>query len=157
MMLLASIRMALEALRLNLLRSALTMLGIIIGVASVITMIAVGSGAEAQVAEQIRTLGSNLMIVVSGAITSGGVRLGFGTELTLSEDDALAIKREVPETLVVAPGVRGSAQVIYGNVNWSTVIFGPSPKPMWRGRPRSRSWGRPSRAPCSGTPIPSAR
>ncbi len=127
MMLLASIRMALEALRLNLLRSALTMLGIIIGVASVITMIAVGSGAEAQVAEQIRTLGSNLMIVVSGAITSGGVRLGFGTELTLSEDDALAIKREVPETLVVAPGVRGSAQVIYGNVNWSTVIFGTTP------------------------------
>jgi putative ABC transport system permease protein len=123
----ASIRIALEALRLNLMRSALTMLGIVIGVGSVITMIAVGSGAEAQVAQQIRTLGSNLMIIVSGAITSGGVRLGFGTQLTLSEDDAAAIRREVYGTLVAAPGIRGAAQVIYGNVNWSTVIFGTTP------------------------------
>jgi putative ABC transport system permease protein len=120
-------RIALEALRLNLMRSALTMLGIVIGVGSVITMIAVGSGAEAQVAQQIRSLGSNLMIIVSGAITSGGVRLGFGTQLTLSEDDAHAIQREVPETLVTSPGVRGSAQAIYGDVNWSTVIFGTTP------------------------------
>ena len=127
MMLFASIRMALEALRLNLMRSVLTMLGIIIGVGSVITMIAVGSGAEAQVAEQIRTLGSNLIIVVSGAITSGGVRMGFGTQMTLSETCALAIQREVPETLVAAPVVRGTAQVIYGNINWSTVIVGATP------------------------------
>jgi len=127
MSILVSIRIALDALRLNIMRSALTMLGIIIGVASVITMIAVGSGAEAQVAEQIRTLGSNLMIVVSGAITSGGVRLGFGTQLTLSEDDALTIRRDVFGTLVAVPGVRGAAQVIYGNVNWSTVVFGTTP------------------------------
>jgi putative ABC transport system permease protein len=125
--LISSMRIALEALRLNLMRSALTMLGIVIGVGSVITMIAVGSGAEAQVAQQIRSLGSNLMIIVSGAITSGGVRLGFGTQLTLSEDDAHAIQREVPETLVTSPGVRGSAQAIYGDVNWSTVIFGTTP------------------------------
>jgi putative ABC transport system permease protein len=124
----ASIRIALEALRLNAMRSALTMLGIVIGVGSVITMIAVGSGAEAQVAQQIRTLGSNLMIIVSGAITSGGVRLGFGTQLTLSEDDAAAIRREVFGTVVAAPGIRGAAQVIYGNVNWSTVIFGTTPE-----------------------------
>ena len=123
----ADVRIALEALRLNVMRSALTMLGIVIGVASVITMIAVGSGAEAQVAEQIRALGSNLMIAVSGAITSGGVRLGFGTQLTLSEDDALAIRREVFGTIVAAPAVRGAAQVIYGNVNWSTVIAGTTP------------------------------
>jgi putative ABC transport system permease protein len=127
MNILVSVRIALEALRLNLLRSALTMLGIIIGVGSVITMIAVGSGAEAQIAAQIRTLGSNLMIVVSGAITSGGVRMGFGTQLTLSEEDAAVIKRDVFGTMVAAPAVRGAAQVIYGNVNWSTVIVGSTP------------------------------
>ena len=127
MNLLASIRIALEALRLNVLRSTLTMLGIVIGVGSVITMIAVGSGAEAQVADQIRTLGSNLIIVVSGAITSGGVRLGLGSQLTLTEDDAAAIRRDVYGTRIAAPVVRGSAQVIYGNVNWSTVIIGATP------------------------------
>ena len=127
MNILASIRIALEALRLNVMRSALTMLGIVIDVGSVITMVAVGSGAEAQVAEQIRALGSNLMIVVSGAITSGGVRLGFGTQLTLSEDDAATVRRDVMGTLVAAPAMRGSAQVIYGNVNWSTVIAGTTP------------------------------
>ena len=127
MNLLASIRIALEALRLNVLRSTLTMLGIVIGVGSVITMIAVGSGAESQVADQIRTLGSNLIIVVSGAITSGGVRLGLGSQLTLSEDDALAIQRDVYGTRVAAPGMRGAAQVIYGDINWSTVVFGTTP------------------------------
>jgi putative ABC transport system permease protein len=127
MKVLAAIAIALHALRLNALRSALTMLGIVIGVGSVITMTAVGAGAEATIAEQIASLGSNLMIAVSGAITSGGVRLGFGTQMTLSEDDATAIAREVPDVLVAVPGVRGTAQVIYGNVNWSTVIFGSPP------------------------------
>ncbi|WP_431857705.1 ABC transporter permease [Azospirillum sp.] len=127
MTLLSSLRIALAALRLNLMRSVLTMLGIIIGVASVITMIAVGSGAEARIADQINSLGSNLIVVVSGAITSGGVRLGFGTQMTLSEDDAQALQREVPEVLVAAPGVRGGAQIIYGNLNWSTVVFGTTP------------------------------
>ena len=122
MKLFAAIAVALHALRLNALRSALTMLGIIIGVGSVITMTAVGAGAEATIADQIASLGSNLMIAVSGAITSGGVRLGFGTQMTLSEEDAAAIAREVPDVLVSVPGVRGTAQVIYGNVNWSTVI-----------------------------------
>ncbi len=127
MKLFAAIIVALHALRLNKLRSALTMLGIVIGVGSVITMTAVGAGAEATIAEQIASLGSNLMIAVSGAITSGGVRLGFGTQMTLSEDDAAAIRREVPDVLVAVPGVRGSAQVIYGNINWSTIIFGSPP------------------------------
>ena len=121
------VRIALEALRLNPMRSALTMLGIVIGVASVITMIAVGSGAQARIADQIRTLGSNLMIVVSGTITSGGVRFGFGSQMTLSDDDALAIEREIPEVIVASPGVRGSAQIVYGNSNWSTVIYGTTP------------------------------
>jgi putative ABC transport system permease protein len=127
MKLLVAIGVALHALRLNKLRSALTMLGIIIGVGSVVTMTAVGAGAEATIAEQIASLGSNLMIAVSGAITSGGVRLGFGSQMTLSEEDAAAIGREVPDVLVSVPGVRGTAQVIYGNINWSTVVVGSPP------------------------------
>jgi putative ABC transport system permease protein len=128
MKLFAAMLVALHALRLNALRSALTMLGIIIGVGSVIAMTAVGAGAEATIAEQIASLGSNLMIAVSGAITSGGVRLGFGTQMTLSEDDATAIAREVPDVVVSVPGVRGTAQVINGNVNWSTIVFGSPPE-----------------------------
>ncbi|MBK1841914.1 ABC transporter permease [Azospirillum sp. YIM B02556] len=136
MTLAASLRIALAALRLNLMRSVLTMLGIIIGVGSVITMIAVGSGAEARIADQINSLGSNLIVVVSGAITSGGVRLGFGTQMTLSEEDATALQRELPEILVAAPGVRGSAQIIYGNLNWSTIVFGTTPDFL-----AARDWG----------------
>ena len=136
MNLLSSIRIALAALRLNLMRSVLTMLGIIIGVGSVITMIAVGAGAEARVAEQINSLGSNLIVVVSGAITSGGVRLGFGTEMTLSEDDALVLERDIPEILAASPVVRGTAQVIYGNLNWSTVIYGTTADFL-----AARDWG----------------
>jgi putative ABC transport system permease protein len=111
----------------NKLRSALTMLGIIIGVAAVIVMIAVGSGAQARVEEQIKSLGSNLLLVLSGATTAGGVRLGFGSNLTLSEDDAAALAREIPE-VTAAPALRGSAQVVWGNQNWSTVIFGVTPE-----------------------------
>ncbi len=120
------LRVAMRALAVNKLRSALTMLGIIIGVAAVIVMIAVGAGAQARVEEQIRSLGSNLLLVISGATTAGGVRMGFGSNLTLSEDDATAIPREIPETMA-APALRGSAQIIWGNQNWSTVIFGVTP------------------------------
>jgi putative ABC transport system permease protein len=119
----ALLRVALRALAINKLRSALTMLGIIIGVAAVIVMIAVGAGAQARVEEQIRALGSNLLLVISGATTAGGVRLGFGSSFTLSEDDALALAREIPE-VSAAPALRGSAQVVWGNQNWSTVIYG---------------------------------
>ncbi len=124
---LALLRVAMRALAVNKLRSALTMLGIIIGVAAVIVMIAVGSGAQARVEEQIRSLGSNILLLLSGATTSGGVRLGFGSNLTLSEDDAIAIQREMPE-VIAAPALRGSAQVVWGNQNWSTVIFGVWPE-----------------------------
>jgi putative ABC transport system permease protein len=117
------LRVAMRALAVNKLRSVLTMLGIIIGVGAVIVMIAVGSGAQARVEEQIRSLGSNLLLVLSGSTTSGGARSGFGATLTISEDDALAIAREIPETLTGAV-VRGSAQVVWGNQNWSTIIFG---------------------------------
>jgi putative ABC transport system permease protein len=123
---LTAVREALVALRANKLRSVLTMLGIIIGVAAVIVMIAVGAGAQKRVEEQIRSLGSNLLLILSGTTTSGGVRMGFGSNLTISEDDAAAIPREIPETLA-APALRGTAQLIWGNQNWSTVIFGVTP------------------------------
>ena len=124
---LALLRVAMRALAVNKLRSALTMLGIIIGVAAVIVMIAVGAGAQARVEEQIRSLGSNILLLLSGATTSGGVRMGFGSNLTLSEDDAITIQRELPE-VTAAPALRGTAQVIWGNQNWSTVIFGVTPE-----------------------------
>jgi putative ABC transport system permease protein len=119
-------RVAMRALAVNKLRSALTMLGIIIGVGAVIVMIAVGGGAQARVEEQIRSLGSNLLLILSGTTTSGGVRMGFGSNLTISEDDAAAITREIPEALA-APALRGTAQLVWGNQNWSTVIFGVTP------------------------------
>src|ERR687891_563922 len=106
---LQSARVALRALRVNKLRSALTMLGIIIGVGAVIAMVGVGAGAQARVAEQIQSLGSNLIIVLSGSVTSSGMRLGIGSQLTISEDDASAIAREVPSVQVAAPALRGTA------------------------------------------------
>src|SRR5690606_1611340 len=100
---LATLRIALAALRVNKLRSALTMLGIIIGVGAVIAMTAIGAGAQARVEDQIKSLGSNLIIVLPGNLTSGGVRMGFGSQLTLSEDDASALPREIAEIEVAAP------------------------------------------------------
>jgi putative ABC transport system permease protein len=121
---LQSIRIALRSLRVNKLRSALTMLGIIIGVGAVITMVAVGAGAQARVAEQIQSLGSNLIIVLSGSINASGLRLGTGSQLTITEDDSTAIAREIPAVQVSAPTVRGNAQVVFGNLNWSTSVQG---------------------------------
>jgi putative ABC transport system permease protein len=124
---LACVRVALRALRANMLRSVLTMLGIIIGVGAVIAMISVGAGAQARVAEQIRSLGSNLILILPGSVTSGGVRLGFGTRPSITQDDSAAIAREVPAVHSTAPTVRGGAQIIFGNTNWSTQIQGTTP------------------------------
>ncbi len=128
--LLATLRIALRALKVNKLRSTLTMLGIIIGVGAVITMIAVGGGAQARVEEQIKSLGSNLMIIIPGSTTSGGVRMGGSSAQTLTEDDAWAITREVQEVQASAPSSRGTGQIIAGNSNWSTVIYGITPEYM---------------------------
>jgi putative ABC transport system permease protein len=123
-MVLQALRIALRSLKVNKLRTALTMLGIMIGVAAVIAMVSVGAGAQARVAEQIQSLGSNLIIALSGSTNQAGVRLGQGSQLTITEDDATAIAREVPAVQVAAPSSRGSAQVVYGNLNWSTGIQG---------------------------------
>jgi putative ABC transport system permease protein len=127
MKILAAARIALRALRVNRLRSALTMLGIIIGVGAVIAMVAVGSGATARIQEQIQAIGSNLIMVSPGSITSNGIRLGSGAGVTLSEDDAKAIAAECPAVAAVAPVVRGNAQVMNGNNNWATTIQGTTP------------------------------
>ena len=118
---------ALGAIQANVLRSVLTALGIIIGVAAVIVMISVGAGAQKQVDDVIKKLGSNLVIVVPGTTTSGGARGARGSRRTLTEDDATAIQNEVPTVKVSAPTVRGSGQIIFGNQNWSTVIRGVTP------------------------------
>jgi len=126
--LLASLRIAMRALTVNKMRSALTMLGIIIGVGAVIAMIAIGSGAKKRIAEQIASIGSNLLIVLSGSSTSGGVRFGSGTVPTLRVDDAKAILNEIPAVKYVAPGLGGGAQVVFGNQNWSTIVNGYTPE-----------------------------
>src|SRR5262245_49151193 len=110
----ASARIACRALRVNKLRRALTMLGIVIAVGAVITMVAVGSGAQARVAEQIQSLGSNMIIVLSGSVLSGGARMGSGSQLTITEDDAWAIQRDLPVVAAAARTARSGAQVDYG-------------------------------------------
>ena len=119
-----SVRIALRALRVNKLRSALTMLGIIIGVGAVIAMVGVGAGAQESVTERIESLGSNLIVATSGSVTSSGVRLGQGTQYTLTEDDAAAVAREIQVVQVAAPSIKGKGQVIFGNLNWSTDVYG---------------------------------
>jgi len=128
--LLTSARIALRALRVNRTRSALTMLGIIIGVAAVIAMVGVGAGATERIQAQIQSIGSNLIIVLPGSISSNGVRLGSGGVATLTTDDAKAIADECPSVAVTAPTVRGGAQVVYGSNNWATVVQGVTPDYM---------------------------
>jgi len=123
----STFRISFRALRVNKMRSALTMLGIIIGVGAVITMLAVGTGASRRISEQIASMGSNLLMVLPGSTTSGGVRMGAGTQPTLTMGDADAIKRECPSVSDVAPVLNGVAQVIYGHQNWSTGIIGTTP------------------------------
>jgi putative ABC transport system permease protein len=120
----AALRTAWRALSTNLLRSILTMLGIIIGVAAVITMIAIGNGAQQRVEQEISGLGTNVMLVFAGSQATAGLRLGAQTGQNLTEEDAQAIAIEVPEVQVTAPSSRRSAQVILGNVNWGTSIVG---------------------------------
>ncbi len=121
---LAALRSAWRSLASNALRSLLTMLGIIIGVAAVITMVAVGRGATDRVQEQMKGLGSNIMLVLPGGATAAGVRQGAQTRSRLTEEDATAIQTEVPEVQVAAPSSRTTAQVVANNANWSTTVFG---------------------------------
>ncbi|HTD48880.1 MAG TPA: ABC transporter permease [bacterium] len=121
------LRVALQAIRRNATRSILTMLGIIIGVGAVITSMAIGSGAQAAVLAQIESLGANLVIVIPGAVSSGGVSLGTGTRTSLKLADADAIAQQVPEVAAAAPSSQTSAQAVAGGTNWFTTIVGSTP------------------------------
>lgn len=119
-----SFRAGMRALGVHKLRSALTALGIVIGVAAVVCMVAVAAGAQTEVGEQIRSLGANLLLVLPGAQTSKGARLEAGTRHTLTEDDATAIERQIPGAQVVAPLLSRPLQIVAGDKNWATTVAG---------------------------------
>ena len=121
---LRTIRVALRALTRNLLRSLLTTLGIIIGVACVVATMGIGEGAKRQTQDQLRSLGTNFLMIFPGSTTSGGARAGFGASSKLTESDVGAIRREVRSVAYVSASNRTTAQVVYGNQNWSTTIQG---------------------------------
>jgi putative ABC transport system permease protein len=125
---LSIIRVALRALSRNKLRSSLTMLGIIIGVAAVIAMVGIGRGASEVTQQQIAAMGSNLIAVNSGGRNVGGMRTGAGATKTLVLDDMLAIQREVPGVAAAAPVNQTSAQVVYEGNNWATSVTGTEPQ-----------------------------
>lgn len=117
---------ALRALQRNTMRTLLTALGIIIGVAAVITMVGLGQGARSEVEEQVNRLGQNVVLVFPGARELGGVSIGGGSANTLTVEDAIAIRDEIPEVIAASPEVRSQRVVVYGNQNWSTRIYGQS-------------------------------
>jgi putative ABC transport system permease protein len=131
----ATIRLAIRALRRNKLRSLLTMLGIIIGVGSVIAAVSITTGATKQVEDKVSALGQNVITVFSGSFTGGGMRGGWGSAPTLTIEDADAILHEVSEVVAVSPEVRARNQVLANGLNWNTQILGESP--MF---PQIRNW-----------------
>ena len=139
-----------RAMGANRMRSALTMLGMIIGVGAVILMLSIGQGAQTMVNESIASMGSNLFIILSGSSTSGGLRFGAGTTPTLTLDDAYAIA-ELPAVAAVAPVAPGTAQLVYGANNWSTVVNGTTPSYF-----TVRNWTMAYGQPLSNTDVRSA-
>ena len=123
----ALIPLGLDALTRNRMRSALTVLGIVIGVAAVIATLAIGQGARTAVQTQIRAMGSNVVMVIPGTVSAGGAHGAMGGNTTLTPEDAAAMKRECPAVDAVAPTVRSFAQVVYGDQNWNTQIQGSTP------------------------------
>ncbi len=122
-----SIAVALEGLAANKLRSALTMLGVIIGVGAVICMLAIARGAQEQTMQRIKAMGTNMLMVMPGQARTGAVMGGFGSRNTLTLEDAEAIPKKCPSVLKAVPEVRRNQQVKYGNLNTSTAIFGTTP------------------------------
>lgn len=132
---LATLRLALRALRRNKMRTLLTMLGIIIGVGSVITAVSITTGATKQVEDRVASLGQNVITVFSGNFTSGGVRGGWGGAPTLTIEDAMALKNEISTVVAVSPEVRDRNQVLANGMNWNTQVLGEGPD-----YPQIRSW-----------------
>lgn len=123
----STVRVAFTALKTNRVRSALTMIGIVIGVAAVIATVAVGTGASQRVQAQIASIGSNMVILIPGSLTSSGLRLGTGSTTTLTRADARELSAQCPDISYAAPAVRGAASVVYGGNNWGTTILGTTP------------------------------
>ncbi|MBM3837406.1 MAG: FtsX-like permease family protein [Verrucomicrobia bacterium] len=124
MIIFATFKIALRALRRNTLRTLLTMLGIIIGVGAVIAVVSIGSGAKAQVEAQIASMGQNVILILSGNVSRGGFRMGFGTAGTLTREDFEAIRKEIPDVSGISPEVWASAQIAVGNQNSSSQVRG---------------------------------
>ena len=122
--LLSLFRVAVRALRRNVLRTLLTMLGIIIGVATVIAMVSIGTGARVQVEKSVASLGQNVIMVFAGGMVRGGVFMGTGAAPTLTIEDVAALRSEVENVAFVSPDARGAAQITAGNLNWNTQIMG---------------------------------
>jgi len=131
-------RIAFRALARNKMRSALTMLGIVIGVSAVIAMVSIGQGAQAQVQEQIANVGTNLLFVGAGSQNVGGVRSGTGAtnSNTLTVEDIEAIRREIPSVAMASPTVNTRAQLVFGNQNWNTQVQGVNEQ-----FPQIKKWG----------------
>ncbi len=121
------IKIAFKAIWVNKMRSVLTSLGIIIGVAAVIVMLAMGEGSQKKISDQMSSMGSNLLMIRSGSVTSGGARAGHGATPTLTLNDAYAIEKSVPYATQVSASVSGTGQIVYGNQNWSTRVTGDMP------------------------------
>src|SRR5258707_10856923 len=124
MSLLMTFIVALKALRRNAMRTALTALGMIIGVAAVIVMVAIGTGAKSAIQSQIRSAGSNIVMVTAGSGGFGPVRQGQGAVTTLTAEDAEAILREVPGVRYISPGLNSRQQIVAATANWNTQIQG---------------------------------
>ena len=128
MAILPVVQTALRGLRAYPLRSALAPLGIAVGAAALVIVLAMGSGARAEIREQMRRLGTDVLIIVSGSTKRGGLREGLGSRLSLTDEDAAAIAQEVPWAVSAAPVVRRSAQVVFGNRNWPSPVNGVTPE-----------------------------
>jgi putative ABC transport system permease protein len=121
------LQIAFDALVRNKMRSFLTMLGIIIGVGAVIAMVAIGQGAQSSIDAQISSLGTNVLLIFPGTTTRGGVVAGAGTSVTLTEEDGVAIKEQCSAVNYLSPLIRNGAQVVYGNLNWGSIVQGGAP------------------------------
>jgi putative ABC transport system permease protein len=117
---------AVRALRRNTMRTALTTLGIVIGVGAVITMVGLGQGAGEEIREQVNRLGQNVVLIFPGERSLGGVSIGGGSANTLTVEDAIALRDEIPEVVAASPEVRSQTLVVYGNRNWATRVYGQS-------------------------------
>src|SRR5262245_49221453 len=131
----AIIKVAGRALGRNKLRTALTTLGIVIGVGAVIVLVSIGQGAQSMVLDQISSMGSNMMFVMPGNLTFGGASLGAGAASTLTDDDVFAMQKEIPTIAAASPSVNASAQLVFGNQNWFVRLQGTN-----ENFPKIRAW-----------------